>query len=404
MILKHGKRAEAERNMEKDRRRITFGKLLPELGCMLLTAAGIYGFSWWRQEAFDIILRNMVMAVLGVAITGFYLRKQYLNDELSYDNDQHLLRFWTCFVIGLAAAFICTFLPTSGWPFLALFVMLALFSSAGTGMIGASMLLMIPVLISGASISIFFLYFVSGIFSITLFQNMDKEFKIAAPLLLSLLCLFICETANIVLIANARLNLELFVVPTANMIISCILLVGILKLFSTMVVYQYREKYFELNDTENELLSDYKERSREDYFQCVHTAYFCERIAQRLDLDVDALKCAGYYHKWGEALPTLLEEKKFPPKAAGILREFTEKHYGQKETAVLVCSDAVVSTICYMFSQNQDKSIDYEQIIDAVFKRFMDKRTFRQCEITQRELNVIQKIFKEEKLYYDFLR
>lgn len=389
--------------MERDRRRITFGKLLPELGSMVLAAAGIYGISVWRKTAFDAALSCMVMAVMGIAVTGFHLRRQYLNDELSYDNDEHLLRFWTCFMIGLAAAFICTFLPAGGWPFLALFVMLALFSNTGTGILGASTLLMIPVLVSGASAAVFFLYFVSGAFAVTLFRDMDREFKIGIPLLLSLLCLFICETANMVLPANAKPNFELFVVPAVNMIISCILLVGILKLFSTMVIYQYREKYFELNDTENQLLSDYKERARADYFQCVHTAYFCERIAQRLTLDVDALKCAGYYHKW-EKLPAFLEEKQFPPKAAGILKEFAEKSYTQKETAVLVCADAVVSSIIYMFSKGQDKGIDYEQIIDAVFKRFMEKRTFRQCDITERELNIIQKIFKEEKLYYDFLR
>lgn len=390
--------------MERDRRRITFWKLLPELGSMVLAAAGIYGISVWRKTAFETTLSCMVMAVLGIAVTGFHLRRQYLNDELSYDNDEHLLRFWTCFMIGLAAAFICTFLPASGWPFLALFVLLALFSNTGTGILGASTLLMIPVLVNGASAAVFFLYFVSGAFAVTLFRDMDKEFKIGIPLLLSLLCLFICETANVVLPANARLNFELFVVPAVNIIISCILLVGILKLFSTMVVYRYREKYFELNDTENQLLSHYKERARADYFQCVHTAYFCERIAQKLLLDVDALKCAGYYHKWGEELLALLEEKKFPPKAAGILKEFAEKSYTQKETAVLVCADAVVSSIIYMFSKGQDKGIDYEQIIDAVFKRFMEKRTFRQCDISEKELNIIQKIFKEEKLYYDFLR
>ncbi|MGN1145614.1 MAG: hypothetical protein ACI4R5_04125 [Acetatifactor sp.] len=390
--------------MERDRCRINFGKLLPELGSMLLAVLGVYIVSLWQKTVFDIALCNMVMAALGVAVTGFQLRRQYLNEALSYDNAEHLLRFWTCFMIGLMTALICTFLPTGGWPFLPLFVMLSLFSNISTGMIAGASLLMIPVLVSGASVNAFFLYFVSGILAAALFGDMGKEFKIGLPLLLSMLCLLICETAGIILPANARLNLELFLVPAANVIISCILLLGILRLFSTMVVYKYREKYFELNDSENQLLSDYKERARADYFQCVHTSYFCERIAQRLMLDVDALKCAGYYHKWGEELPSLLEEKAFPPKAAGVLREFAQKSYTQKETAVLVCADTVVSTISYMLSKSQDKTIDYEQIIDAVFKRFMDNRTFRQCDITERELNIIQKIFKEEKLYYDFLR
>jgi hypothetical protein len=118
----------------------------------------------------------------------------------------------------------------------------------------------------------------------------------------------LCETANVVLPANARLNAELFVIPTANVIISCLLLVGILKLFSGMVIYKYRLKYLELNDNESPVFLEFKEKNKEEYMHMIHTTYFCERIALRLSFDVDALKCAGYYHKLVDKQKEMMED------------------------------------------------------------------------------------------------
>ena len=88
-----------------------------------------------------------------------------------------------------------------------------------------------------------------------------------------------------VLLANEHLSLEQFLVPAANLIVSGILLLGILKIFSGTVVFRDRVKYLELNDTENQVLVKYREEDRSEYFLCVHTAYFCERIANKLELD-----------------------------------------------------------------------------------------------------------------------
>lgn len=77
----------------------------------------------------------------------------------------------------------------------------------------------------------FFLYFISGVFAACLFQHLEQEFAIGIPLFLSLFCLLLCETANVVLLANEHLSLEQFLVPAANLIVSGILLLGILKIF-----------------------------------------------------------------------------------------------------------------------------------------------------------------------------
>lgn len=391
--------------MEKGRRKINLLLIMTEIGIMALGGAGVCLTGFYRQTASDSLLAELVMTAAGLAVVGFQLRQEYIGEELDYNNGEHPFRFWLCVCIGLAVAFACVFLPLGGWPFLTVFVMLALFSNMSTGILAASVLLLISVMLSGASFQYFVLYFISGCFAVTLFRHLEKDFKIGLALFLSILCLLVCETANVVLLANARPDAEMFLIPAANIIISSILLLGCLKLFSSMVIYQYRVDYLEINDTENSVLVQFKTDSREEYFICVHTAHFCESIAKKIELDADMLKCAAYYHRLGEKLPLLMEEQQFPPKVREILLEYlSKKPPKHKETAVLMCSDIVVSYVTRMLKENGDKPEDYAVLIDAVFKKLMEEGRFRQCDMTMREFGIMQKIFREEKLYYDFLR
>ncbi len=392
--------------MEENKSKKTFFMLGMEGLSMILAVAAIYGICFYKQTGKEIIISYCVMAVLGIAVVGFHLRQQYINGELLFDNQEHIGRFWLGFLFGLGMAFVCSFLPVSGWPFVPVFIMLFLLSNMSVGIVAASILLVLTVQIGGSGNEIFLLYFVSGVASIVLFQLFRKEFQIGIPLFLSMFFLLVCETANIILIANERPNVELFVVPVANIIISAILLVGFLRLFSVYVVYKYRDRYLLLNDTENPTLVALKAQNKNDYMLSVHTVYFCERIGDRLKLDVDALKCAGYYHKHGEGLFEHMQQQGFPPYAQDILKEYLDKNTPivKKETVVLLYSNAIVNTMMYMIAKNQDKTIDYEQVVEAVFKKLHDSETIKDSDITMKELKMMKKIFKEEKLYYDFLR
>lgn len=392
--------------MEENKLHITWRKLLPEFLSMLLTAAGIWGICFFNQKAADAILSNMVLGIAGTAIAGYCLRQAYLEGELEYDNEKHYFRFWACYLLGLTGAFVCAYLPVRGWPFMPFFVLLALFSNLYTGVIASAVLLMIPTLLAGAAASAYFLYFLSGVFAITLFRHLEEDFKIGVRLILSLLCLFLCETAGVILLENQRPDFEAFVIPGINMIISGILLIGILKFFSAATIYKNHEKYLDLNDTENPLLAEYRNASRENYMHSIHTAYFCERIANKLSLNGETLKCVGYYHRLCGENPKVLEEQSFPAEASGILREYLDKKADVKgkETAVLICSDACVNTIQQLVAKSNGKKLDYDYIIDRLFQHFAEDGTFDKCEITVREIEMMREIFKKEKLYYDFLR
>ncbi len=391
--------------MEKGKRKKLVLLILTELGIMALGGGGVLLVGWYQQTEPDRLLSNLVMTVAGLAVIGFHMRQEYIRGELDYNNQKYPFRFWLCVCIGLAIAFACVFLPEAGWPFLTIFVMLALFSNMSTGILASSVLLMIPVLLGTAAVNFFILYFISGCFAVVLFQHLECDSGIGMPLILSALCLLVCETANVVLLANARPDAEMFLIPAANIIVNCIMLVGGLKLFFSLVIYRYRVNYLEINDTENPVLVKFREEARDDYMICIHTAHFCDVICKSLGTDANMLKCAAYYHRIGKELPELMVKKHFPPKLREILTEYTAKKPPKnKETAVLACSDMVVSSITKALRENGDKPVDYGVLIDGIFDRLLKEGYFWQCDITMQEYSCMRQIFREEKLYYDFLR
>lgn len=381
---------------------------------VVLTVLATGVFSFFRNLSTTDLIRNLVISCVGGLLVIFLMAQARLYKEYDYDNYEKEGRFLVMYLLGLAMAVACAYLPPSGWPFLVVFVSLALFSNSLIGLASGTLLLTVTMMLSAASMAMFVMYFVCGLVGVSLFRKLDDNYKIGIPLLISVMLLTVVETASVVIYANETLKPELFMIPMMNVAMSLILLLIILKVFSAVVIYRYRDKYMEINDPECELLVEMKNKSKESYYQAVHTAYFCDRIARRLNLDADATKAGGYYHKIGmikdnnsfEQVAEIAIQYMFPPMTGRILQEFLDKKtpITKKETAVLLMSDAVVSSMLFLFSKEPSGTIDYDQVIDTVFKKKLETAVLKDCEISMAELTLMKKIFKEEKLYYDFLR
>ncbi len=375
---------------------------------LLVTAGGFLKHAGGAE-----LLRNVILAGTGAFLTCFlYLSEK---DRLSEKNASpaRTSRFAISYGICLAVSLCCAFLPPAGWPFLVVFVMMSLFCGFLPGICGGISFLTFSVLLAGADISIFALYVLTGLLGACLFSRLDEKYRIALPLFVSLSFLFAAETACVVLFANETLKWELFLIPALNVIISLILLLILLKVYSGMEIFKYRIKYLEINDQEFELLVNIKEKDKNAYYRAVHAAYFSERIAQALSLDADAAKTAAYYANAGILYkePEKDLEKEFvsygfPPYARQLLRELTVKNTGirHKEAAVVYMADAVISSILYLFEKKQDTKTDYAAVIETVFQKKWESGSLKNSELTFAEWNRMKKIFKEEKLYYDFLR
>lgn len=388
---------------------------LQEAGILLLTvlisgiAAYLYGNS--KEE----IVKIVILAFVSAGCVIFVMEECRIQKSFLFDNGENLWRFTILYLLFLAGSMIFCMLPVGGWPYLAIFVGLMLFSNQLTAMCAGSTLLLISVLLSAqASPVIFVIYFISGMVGILLFSGLDESFKVGLPLMISLPAQFVCLCLHDVLMANEVLNAEMFVIPIVNTLVSLIFLLILLKFFSFSIIYRTRDAYMDINDPECPLLVELKEFSKEEYFHAIHTAYLCDRIAKRLNLDDAAAKAGGYYHKIGvlkgegsfENARQILEGYQFPDKVMVILKEYLgkEEHIVSKETAVLLISDTVISSISYLFSKDADVQLDYEKLIQAVFKKKLESGILNYSDISVYELEEMKKILLEEKLYYDFLR
>ena len=382
--------------------------ILVVITVLLVTAGGFLKHAGGAE-----LLRNAILAGTGAFLTCFLFLSE--KDRLSEKNASpaRTSRFAISYGICLAVSLCCAFLPPAGWPFLVVFVMMSLFCGFLPGICGGISFLTFSVLLAGADISIFALYVLTGLLGACLFSRLDEKYRIALPLFVSLSFLFAAETACVVLFANETLKRELFLIPALNVIISLILLLILLKVYSGMEIFKYRIKYLEINDQEFELRVNIKEKDKNVYYRAVHAAYFSERIAQALSLDADAAKTAAYYANAGILYkePEKDLEKEFvsygfPPYARQLLRELTVKNTGirHKEAAVVYMADAVISSILYLFEKKQDTKTDYAAVIETVFQKKWESGSLKNSELTFAEWNRMKKIFKEEKLYYDFLR
>lgn len=402
--------------MEESSKKQKIIQVMQFIFVFLLSGMIACGGSFLYGKEMQELICNTVMVLLGTGITIFALKTSEINELYFYENQGNYKNFCLFYVLAMFAAVLFPLLPVAGWPFLVVFVVLSLFSNSISGLVSGSVCLMLAVILeSEGTYHEFFLYFFSGLVGIMVFNRLNANFKVGVPIFISLLCLMVCLTANLVLFEQEKLNLSQLMIAAFNLMLSLILLLIVLKIFSNSVILKYRDRYLELNDPECPLLVQLKEKSKEEYYHAIHTAYLSDKIARSLGLDDMAAKACGYYHRIGqlkgdntwENIQSICEEYKFPPNARKILQEYTDPDLpmASKEAVVVLFSDKIVSSIIYLFSQDAKAELDYQQIVDTVFrKKIIESNALWKNSITLAQLQEMRKIFIEEKLYYDFLR
>lgn len=157
-----------------------------------------------------------------------------------------------------------------------------------------------------------------------------------------------------------------------------------------------------------------KEKGMQYYYHAIHTAYLCNKIASRTQVNTDIVRAAGFYHEAGVLLgentkenlmAVLRVEYKFPPEVCEILIEYKKNgRFRHKETAVLFMSALVVDTLMELFAEDPKAKVNYKELIENLFHKQMARGRFWECDITMEDMTLMKKILVEENLYYDFLR
>lgn len=393
-------------------------KVLLILLMLLLSIPAIGAAAYLYEKSFrDIfILIIVVTACFGAVV--FSLIQSDIFGTLHYDNGGHYARFVFVFLFGVALCCILPSIPDSGWAVPTLALALALFSNTVTGMLAYAGLISVCVYFASADILIFMLYFLTGGIFAVLFEKLDDEYKTGVPMFIATVIYIIGMAAKAVFQSRGTMTEETFIIPIVNVFITFILMLVVLRFYCTTVVDKEKGKYLKINDQEFKLLAKYKEQDKQLYYNAIHTAYFAEKTARLLHMDVDLAKNGGYYHriivaecnKNNKSLEDICKKYKFPQEAVQLLQEYNYKNRPLKmrETVAVYLADSVVSTIMYLIGKGQENGntneIDYSELAIAVIKRKLDSGILNDSDISLSDMNGFEKIYTGEKLYYDFLR
>ncbi len=372
------------------------------------------GSFFYGCESADIIC-NTIMVMLGTGMVIFALFFSEVNNLYYYANQGKYGKFVLFYLAAMALSLVFPLLPVSGWPFLVVFVILSLFSNSISGLVAGSVCLMLPVILQNTGSSReFMLYFFSGLVGILVFSRLNEDFRVGLPVFISLICLTVCLSANIILFERERLSISQFTFVAINIMVNFILLMITLKIFNGSVIHRYRDRYMDLNDPEFPLLVQLKEYNKSEYYRAIHTAYLGDRIAKRLGINDVGVKACGYYHRIGilkgentwDNVKLICEEYRIPEDTRKVLKEYLTRpdKVIAKETTVLMFADCIVRTILDEFSKDSKAELNYKQIIDTVFNKKMESGALSESDISIAQMREMRKLFKAEQLYYDFLR
>lgn len=379
---------------------------------LILISAIVLGITYILNRPITEMLRNTITVSWGCLAVLFLWYQSVMNQSLEYDNEKHKLRFFSIYFLCFLISIGMIFLPGSSWVFLSIMVVLAMFSNMVIGLTAGSVLLLTTVtLTNSGNMYDFFLYFMIGLIGISLFRNLDLDFKIAQPLFLSGISSFVLQTAYEIIFQNQKLQLEIILMPVLNLILNLIFLFLILKYFSGLAMYLRQDKYAEINDQEFPIMAELKKNHKDQYFEAIHTAYLGARIAKKLNLNEEAVKGCCYYYKVSKNVIKTQEGDKvplpdyydFPEDLKLLLEECYQGKYGSKEACVVLTSNKVIRAIKKAQKEWDGEAIPYGDIITNIFHPMIYGDLLNQCDISMKELSIMKKTYIEEKLYYDFL-
>ncbi len=368
--------------------------------------------NYYMDRSISEIMRIGVSIFMGNLILLFLWFQSVQTHTLEFDNEVHQIRFFVLYFVCYLISIGMIHFPVVTWIFLPVMVTLSMFSNPFIGLVSGSILLLLTVSLSPeATIYIFFLYFLLGIIGISLFRKLDADFRVSEPLFLSSLSSICLQTAYLVIFQNENLSPEILLFPILNLFTNLVILFLILRYFVKHGVYSLMDRYAQINDPEFPLLAQLKQENKELYFDAVHRAYLGDRISKRLHINDSAVKGCSYYYKLvardlqENGRPRLPDSfRSFPEELNALIEECVLGKCGSKEACVVLTCDLLIGRIRQAQKDSKNQDISYEKLIKDVFDTMMEDGRLLDCEISIKDLRIMETVCIEEKLYYDFLR
>lgn len=384
--------------------------IINSLSLILLITAAAY----LQKTELSLYLRNLLTGLAAALAIPFSFYISSGKQELFFWNENHMGRYILAVVFSEIFLFCMAFFPFMAVPVSLVSVLLTVYSGGFTGMVSYLLMILLYTLVAGVPTEQMLVLLISGLFGVVLFKSLGREFRYAGALFAYLSMDFICYSFYYVMGQSALLPGDALLYMAIRLFAALVVLLAVLKLLGTKCIYRDDDFFALISDPEYELLSELKAACKDAYFHAVHTAYLSDKIAARIGANAPLTKAGGYYHKIGllygkdTIQNTILvgRANHFPDSLMQVLKEYGIKNSRtiSREAAIVQLSDAVVSSISYLFLKEQGTVLDYDKIVDVIIKKKMESGDWDGCKLTIEEISEIKKAFAGEKLYYDFLR
>ena len=99
-------------------------------GLFILIGLTVFGFSYFFGKSYEAILRNTIVSLIIAGANFFLLFEAYRRgrESFPYDNYDHIMRFVIAYGIMIILSSAFSLVPNVFWPYMAIFVVLALLS------------------------------------------------------------------------------------------------------------------------------------------------------------------------------------------------------------------------------------------------------------------------------------
>ncbi len=381
---------------------------------IFFTTIIVIGFASYiiRGEGTESV-RNSILGILMTGMLLFAFEYSKKRDDFSYHNREHLFRICLSYTVGLLASVGGALAPAFMFPLLSFGLVFFFMTNLSIGISAYFLFCMNITLLSGAGIEVFFFYFITGFVAMIICQERKYDYHVVFPVAIVTMLSIVSITALYIL-RFYKITPDMIINPSVGIVSNAVILLISLHIIGKKIVHPFEDKYIEINDPEYNLLAQLKEHDKAQYYHAIHTAYLSDRIAGKLDLNRKLSKGGGYYHKIGILRDTdyitvnkeIALEYRFPSDLTQLINEIESpgtfpKH---KEALVVMMADSVVSSISFLIQKDPSMKIDYSQVIDVVFDKKMESGILKNSKMEFREYYLMKQYFKEEELYYDFLR
>lgn len=163
--------------------------------------------------------------------------------------------------------------------------------------------------------------------------------------------------------------------------------------------------YKKINNPEHELLLLLSQNFPEEFMLSVQVANQCEKLAEKLELDINVAKALGYYHRIGilkgkdikASTMSYAYKYDFSQKLTDCLRQYYEAKTTPPtsgEVVICILTRDIISARKHVESQKDDQT---DKVVDYVFQKRMAQGLLDNCNLTMGSITEIKRLIKDNK-------